>query len=174
VRNRAVPFAAICQDQILKGEIQAVECRLAQASGTAERIACVESFLAKLLRCSNEPDAIVTAALGLIKDSKGQISVEGLSAALGINGRQLERKFTQHVGLSPKAFCRVTRFRQVKLLLEKNNEPSGCALAYTCGYYDQTHFIREFRVFTGKTPARYAWAQPVGFFLYDHQPTCYL
>lgn len=119
-----------------------------------------------------EPDLVVARALDLIEESKGQISVKALSATLRISARQLERKFTQHVGLSPKAFCRVKRFQQVKSLLENPRQPSWCDLAYSCGYYDQTHLIQEFRLFTGQTPARYERVRPVGFFLYDNPPNC--
>jgi AraC-like DNA-binding protein len=171
-RNGSVPLDAVWEDKTLRAEIQAFELRLAQVSEMAERIACVERFLMTLLRRWKEPDAIVAQALSLIGASKGQIAVERLAATLCISSRQLERKFAQHIGLSPKAFCRVTRFRQAKLLLESARRPSGCDLAYACGYYDQTHFIREFRWFTGQTPARYQRAQSVGFFLYDHQPNC--
>jgi AraC-like DNA-binding protein len=170
VRNRTVLLDAVLEDQGLRGELKALERRLAQVSGTAQRIAYVERFLMKFLRYGKEPDSVVTRAHSLIEESKGQISVEALSSALSVSDRQLERKFTQHVGLSPKALCRVTRFQQVKSLLENTREPSGCDLAYACGYSDQTHLIREFRLFTGQTPVRYERVQPVGFFLYDNQP----
>jgi AraC-like DNA-binding protein len=131
----------------------------------------------KFLRYWKKPDRVVIRAIDLITESKGQISVEALTSELRISGRQLERKFNQHVGLSPKAFCRVTRCRQVMSRIENSHRPSGrpsgCDLAYACGYYDQTHLIREFRSFTGRTPASYQRVQPVGFFLYDCQPNCY-
>jgi AraC-like DNA-binding protein len=164
-RNRAIPLDAVWGDQGRRAEIQALELRLAQVSGIAQQVACVARFLIKLVRHGKEPDAVVTQALSLIAETKGQISVESLAAALPISGRQLERKFTQHVGLSPKAFCRITRFQQAKCLLEGMRGTSGCDLAYACGYYDQTHLIREFRWFTGQTPICYERVQPVGFFL---------
>jgi len=167
VRNQAVPLSAVWEDARLTAEIQTLEFRLAQESQTGRRIVCVEQFLIKFLGSWKEPDVVVTQALDLIEEAKGQISVENLASVLGVSSRHLERKFIQYVGLSPKAFCRVTRFRHVKLLLESIHGPSGCDLAYACGYYDQTHLIREFRSFTGQTPARYERSQPVGFFLYD-------
>lgn len=133
----------------------------------AHRITRVERLLIRFLRRWKAPDAAVIQALRLIEESNGQIPVEGLATALSISGRQLERKFNQELGLSPKVFCRVTRFRQAKFLLESLSEPTGCDLAYACGYYDQTHFIRDFRLFTGQTPTRYERIQPVGFFLSD-------
>jgi len=170
-RNRAIPLESIWKDQWRRAEIQVLELRLAQVSGIVHQMACITRFLSKLLRDSKEPDAVLTHALNLIADAKGQMSVETLAAAVRISSRQLERKFTQHVGLSPKTFSRITRFRQAKLLLESIRGTRGCDLAYACGYYDQTHLIREFRLFTGQTPL--AMKEPVGFFLYDDPPKCY-
>ena len=172
IRNQAIPLAAVWADQIIRAEVQNLESRLAQLSATAERLACVEQFLLKFIQRWPKPNAIVAQAVGLIEAAQGRVSVEALASALRLSVRQLERKFTQHIGLSPKTFCRVTRFHLAKSLLESRREPSGCDLAYACGYYDQTHLIQEFRLFTGQTPAGYAKAQPVGFFLYDNQPSC--
>jgi AraC-like DNA-binding protein len=167
VRNRAVPLAAILEKDDLKAELKALEIGLAQISLMEKRIACMEQFLFKFARFWEEPDAVVTRSLSLIDESKGRISIEALAYALQINARQLERKFTHRVGLSPKTFCRLARFHHAKSMLESIHEPSGADLAYACGYYDQTHLIQEFRLFTGLTPTRYERLQPVGFFLYD-------
>jgi AraC-like DNA-binding protein len=177
LRNRAVSLDEVWEEQALRAEIQDLELRLTQVSRMVERIDCVERFLMKFLRYWEEPDPVVIRAIDFIAESRGQISVEALTSEVRISGRQLERKFNQHVGLSPKAFCRVTRFRQVMSMIESihrpSGGPSGCDLAYACGYYDQTHLIREFRWFTGQTPASYQRVQPVGFFLYDCLPNCY-
>lgn len=167
VRNQAIPLEVVCEDKSLVSEIRALESRLPQISETSQRIACVERFLIKFLCWWKEPDAVVSRALELIQESKGRISVKTLASALCVSDRQLERKFTQHVGLSPKVFCRIARFHRVKSLVERAREPCTGGLAYACGYYDQTHLIHEFKLFTGHTPARYERIQPVGFFLYD-------
>jgi AraC-like DNA-binding protein len=172
LRNRAVPLDAVWDHGGLKAELKTLETRLSRMNETTQKVACVEQFLMKFVQHWKEPDAVVTEALSLIEESKGRISIEGLASSMRISARQIERKFAQRVGLSPKAFCRVTRFHQVKSLFENGRESSGCDLAYACGYYDQTHLIQEFRLFTGHTPARYERVQPVGFFLYDAQPNC--
>jgi AraC-like DNA-binding protein len=167
VRNQAVPLSAIWEEKDLKAELNALEIGLTQTSLMEQRITCMERFLIKFARFWEEPDAVVTRSLSFIEESKGQISIEALASALQISARQLERKFTHRVGLSPKTFCRLTRFHHAKSMLETNHEPSGADLAYACGYYDQTHLIQEFRLFTGQTPTRYERLQPVGFFLSD-------
>jgi AraC-like DNA-binding protein len=172
LRNCVIPLDTIWADRDIKAEINALELHLAHVEGIGERISCVERFLMKRSRHWKEPDAIVTQAVGLIEESQGQIEVKALAASLQISGRRLERKFERHVGLSPKAFCRVTRFRQTKSLLEQSGELNGCDLAYACGYYDQTHLIHEFRLLTGQTPVRYESVRPVGFFLYGNHANC--
>jgi AraC-like DNA-binding protein len=171
-RNRAVPLDAIWEEKDLKAELKALEIILAQISDMGQRIAHIERFLIKRAQRWKEPDLVVTRSLSLIEESKGRISIEGLASALQISARQLERKFTHRVGLSPKTFCRLARFHHAKSLLESAHEPSGCDLAYACGYYDQTHLIQEFRLFSGQTPTRYERVQPVGFFLYDAPSSC--
>jgi AraC-like DNA-binding protein len=171
-RNRAVPLDAIWEEKDLKAELKAIEISLAQISEMEQRIACMERFLIKFARHWKEPDTVVTRSLSLIEESKGRISIEALASALQISTRQLERKFTHRAGLSPKTFCRLARFHHAKSMLESAREPSGCDLAYACGYYDQTHLIQEFRLFTGQTPTRYERVRPVGFFLYDAQSSC--
>ena len=172
MRNQAVPLDAIWDEKRLKAELKALEFRLARMDETARQIADLDQFLMEFIQLWKEPDAVVTKSLSLIEESKGQISIEALASALQISARQLERKFTQRVGLPPKTFCRLTRFHHAKSMLESAGGPKWCDLAYECGYYDQTHLIQEFRLFTGQTPARYERARPVGFFLYDAQPNC--
>ena len=172
MRNQSVRLDAILSAQDLKAELRKLELRLLQVSDTVGRIASIEAFLIRLVDGCSEPDAIVIKALRMIEEQRGQISVEAIALAVSISERQLERKFARQVGLSPKALCRVVRFRHAKNLLEKVSAHSAGDLVYDCGYYDQTHLIREFRVFTGQTPAHFHNAHPVGFFLYDFKTSC--
>ena len=87
--------------------------------------------------------------------------------ATGASERTLERLFAERVGLSPKAFGRVARFRRA---IERLQHPPGgpyARIALQVGYADQAHFIREFKAFAGVTPAAFAreWAA-VGFVQY--------
>jgi AraC-like DNA-binding protein len=98
------------------------------------------------------PDRAVRAA----EAAGGLLKVDDLSAAAGVSARQLERLFAHHVGLSPKAFLRVLRFQQVLAALRGQTSPEWADLAVRHGYYDQAHFINDFRRFTGESPG--AWA----------------
>ena len=98
-----------------------------------------------------------------------------LASSLGVTSRHLERAFQQHVGLSPKVFCRLARFHHLRRLLAVARPPVWSHLACECGYYDQAHLIREVRHFTGRTPKNYRGDLEVGFFLYgpERQPLQY-
>src|SRR6185295_11969728 len=94
---------------------------------------------------------------------QGDISVTALRTDLSLSERQLERTFRQQTGLTPRQFARLTRFRQVVQLL---HQPALTLtdVAYQAGYYDQAHFIHDFKAFAGLTPRDYRREQQdVGF-----------
>ena len=69
--------------------------------------------------------------------------------------RSLERHFKQRMGMSPKTYFRICRFNTVKTRLDQHPASSWQELAFNSGYYDQSHFIKEFKRFSGKTPGQY-------------------
>jgi transcriptional regulator GlxA family with amidase domain len=84
------------------------------------------------------------------------VPIESLADDLGISLRKLDRVFNARVGLTPKALCRVVRFQQVLKMVERDQQSRDWAqLAVECGYYDQSHFIKEFSAFTGLSPTAY-------------------
>ncbi len=88
--------------------------------------------------------------------ARGGVAVSAVAAAIGVGERRLSRAFDRWVGLSPKAFARVMRFRQVARAIQRGEPPSWAGLAFETGYADQPHLIREFRALSGVTPAQYA------------------
>jgi transcriptional regulator GlxA family with amidase domain len=75
-------------------------------------------------------------------------------AQFDLSGRQLERLFQQYVGLSPKSFGRILRFKQVMRLAEQRRIANWAELALIAGYYDQAHLIRDFHQFAGESPTQ--------------------
>lgn len=125
-----------------------VEERLAESSDDAQRIRVVEGFLLALLR-NRSPDGPVRRAVRLLQANPG-MDITGVAEQLGLGERQLERKFREWFGVGPKRFARLARFQQVIRLLE--HKPKSVAEALEKGFYDQAHFIKDFRAFTGTTP----------------------
>lgn len=112
-------------------------------------------FVQQLLLADRNPDPRLGRALAAILTSGGTLNVlSELDAAL--SHRQLNRLFQFYVGVSPKGFSRIVRFQQLL-----RTKPSMLALGqdkgfYDLGYYDQAHFIREFKTLYGQTPGSLA------------------
>ena len=97
----------------------------------------------------------VLGALTLLTRSALTIGIHEVAATLGASHGRLIRDFQWHVGLKPKLLQRVLRFQQAIALEALDTTMSWAAIAYRCGYHDQAHLSREFRLFTRQTPASY-------------------
>jgi AraC-like DNA-binding protein len=75
---------------------------------------------------------------------------------IGLSSRRFIQLFEQQVGLTPKLFSRVRRFQAAVERVESLERPDWSAVAHACGYFDQAHFIHDFREFAGMTPTEYA------------------
>ncbi|MGV3460098.1 MAG: DUF6597 domain-containing transcriptional factor [Flavobacterium sp.] len=132
-----------------------LEQALMACADNNQRVSALENFLLEKrdsLKVDNQP---VEFCVDAIIDSVGAISIENVADNLGISQRQLERRFTAAVGISPKLFARITRFQNVLQLIENKAFKSFTATAYDGGFYDQAHFIKDFKDFTGLNPKQY-------------------
>lgn len=119
----------------------------------------------ELLSLNYRPNA-VDNAIGIILETHGVIDVRELCEKTLTSERQLQRLFRKYIGLSPKFYIRVIRFSYIfKMVNEK--KLSGAKLGLEAGFYDQPHFIRNFKAFTGEEPSAYLFDQPTlaNFFL---------
>lgn len=122
--------------------------------------------LAPLLARNDKPHPDVRAACNAIRDSRGTVILDDLADTLGTSLRTLQRRFTTDVGIPPKLLARITRFQHV--FAAWREDPRTLArVAADCGYYDQSHLIRDFRDFAGEAPATALASQPefTSFFL---------
>jgi AraC-like DNA-binding protein len=120
----------------------------------SKRVAAVEEILLDQLDNAAPPDHVVAEAVRLIQEAHGQVSVSWLMDRFDLSARQLERRFLRAVGLGPKLLCRVLRFRQLCEVIDPGETPDWAAVALECGYYDQSHLIRDCRQFSGLTPTQ--------------------
>lgn len=137
---------------MLRSEFLFLEEQLAEAATDGRRVTVVENFLTSRLRYT-QPDNLVLAALALIHKAKGNIRIGELIDQLNTSQSPLEKRFRQAVGTSPKKFASIVRLKHV--LLQYNPSTSLTDLGYEAGFYDQAHFIKEFKTFTGDTPENF-------------------
>lgn len=147
--DRSLGLSSLLRPSLLRW----VEERLAESADDSQRIRVVEGFLLGLLR-NRAPDGPVRKAARLLQ-ANPSANLARVAGELGLGERQLERKFREWIGIGPKRFARLVRFQQVVRLLERNHRSLDAALEL--GFYDQAHFIKDFRAFAGTTPE--AWSQ---------------
>jgi AraC-like DNA-binding protein len=126
-----------------------IEERLAEADNNKQRIAIVEQFLLSQLKKETN-DALVINAIQQIHSSKGDIRIKDMLRVLLISRDPFEKRFRRITGTSPKHFSTIIRLRH--LIDHYSSANSLTDMAYTAGYFDQSHFIKDFRHFTGQTP----------------------
>ncbi|MCP4134321.1 MAG: AraC family transcriptional regulator [bacterium] len=115
----------------------------------------LEEILLKYLNYNMILDDTSIRLFDTFNNSIQNLTVEQFSDDYGINKRRLERFFNKFIGTSPKSFAKIKRFRNIIRQLENNNYESLTDLAYENNYYDQMHFIKDFKSFTGSTPTEY-------------------
>jgi AraC-like DNA-binding protein len=129
-----------------------LEDAVMHARSARERRLTLEGFL--LRRLGDEPpDPRLESAVDRMLRSGGRASVSALALRAGWSPRQLEREFRRRVGLPPKLFGRIARFQNLVRLSGLHPQRAWADLAAEGGYTDQAHMIRDFREFSGTTPA---------------------
>jgi AraC-like DNA-binding protein len=129
-----------------------LEHSIISAPSTKHRIEIAEDFLLRRLNDRATIDSIVKSTVDAILASQGSESINSIVSNDLSKRRQLERKFFSQVGLSPKQLGKVIRLQTaLKMLLSQQSE-SLTRIAYDSNYYDQAHFIKDFKEFTGTNP----------------------
>lgn len=128
---------------------------LLNARGVEAMFATLEKTLLRRLRDSARLHPAVTFAIRILARPGDGVRVRDVADKAGFSTRRLSDLFEQQTGLAPKAFQRVRRFQHALRSLHTGNEEQWASLAATCGYYDQAHFIHDFRSFSGMTPSEY-------------------
>ncbi len=143
----------IALDELWKSRTSELRDRLLQASTTETRFGVLEKFLMQMLR-SPEYHPAVDFALEQFR----QPEVHPISAIVdqtGFSTRHFNQLFRDQVGLTPKLFCRIQRLQQVLALLSGKSQADWVETVLICGYFEQAHFIHDFRAFADCTPTEY-------------------
>lgn len=131
-----------------------LNARLIDAPDDLERIRLLLDVLLHMRENVRTRDQLVYNALHLIGEGVTRISVNDLLEHLHISERQFERRFKQVVGVSPKFYIRVRRFNVALYMIREQQFESLTKIAHALNYYDQSHFVRDIKAFSGTVPTK--------------------
>jgi AraC-like DNA-binding protein len=150
LRNEITLLDALDRPALLR-----LHARLQEAKSLPARIKLLEEWLIGRLLCGKARNALIPASLTMLRAREGHLPISDLAHELAVSQRQLERLYQSQVGMSPKRYAQLLRVETARLALKQMTEQSTATLAAELDFYDQSHFIREFRAVIGMTPTAY-------------------
>jgi len=134
-----------------------IEEKLNEAVSFTDKVMVAEKFLNNRFQINKERYAFkrIKYCTQRIENSKAIISIDLLASEAFLSRRQFERIFSEYVGSSPKQFLRTVRFQHALFWRSRDPNNNLTALAYDCGYYDQSHMSNEFRQLSGMSPKEF-------------------
>lgn len=150
--NELFNLSLSLDDIFEKSSVNEVEEKLATASTDHQRVKIVEHFLLTQLK-NIQTDKLIIEAVKLIYQSKGTIRIKELNEKLFISQSPFEKRFRKVVGTTAKKFASIVRFNAV--LDHMSETKTLTEICYENNFYDQAHFIKDFKQFTGDTPENF-------------------
>lgn len=127
---------------------------LNQSFSVGEQVEILAKFMAqKMEHIASDRSRQIQIAIGIVLSRGGTISVKELTKELHLTERTLQRLFKEFIGLSPKQFCKIVQFQQAFNQVSDEAFDKLSEIVFENGYADQSHFIRNFRRFTGGKPS---------------------
>lgn len=121
----------------------------------SEIINIIENQLMQNVDVSLIPGKEVFDVFEVFNKNINDFNIKSLCEQYGINQRRLERVFNKYIGIRPKLFYRINRFQEIINHMQKTNLDNFATIVYDNNYYDQMHFIKDFKLFTGSTPIEF-------------------
>jgi AraC-like DNA-binding protein len=150
LRDSDVPLADIDPQDASR-----LQDKLASSFDLSTRFAVLENYLLSRLSPGSALHPAVEYAVTEFSRRPGVRAIADVQAETGLSHTRFIQLFRENVGLTPKVFCRVQRFRSVVERIESGKPIHWAELATDCGYFDQAHLIHDFRAFSEMTPAAY-------------------
>ena len=141
-------------DLVLGAEGKSLVDWVLNCQTNSDRVQVLLDFLLEKLT-SRSDDLLLRATVKFIEEAKGGLDLFVLEKRIGLSSRQIERKFKEKVGISPMALARVVRFQRFLSLAKECPNMNLTDASMECGYYDQSHFIKDFRAFAGVSPSSF-------------------
>ncbi|NIK78243.1 AraC-like DNA-binding protein [Paenibacillus castaneae] len=151
--DQSLTLAAVFGDEAIKYVHQMVN-----EHEPARMIALTEALLLKQLPEEDPSVNLINEIINRINEDRSLTKVEQLCGIFDMNIRKLQRLFNQYVGISPKWVIKLYRLQNAAETMDMASQPDLLKLTADLGYYDQSHFIKDFKSIIGKTPEEYAKA----------------
>lgn len=142
-------------EQVWGTKARTLQMQVCEARTDAERLAIAQSTLVAQLRSAHEQRRTVAGAVRALAAGGSAPRIGDVVARSGLSHRRLIEVFTDNVGMTPKLFSRLRRFRRALARIESEDVPAWAEFAVAHGYSDQSHMIREFQAFSGLTPVEH-------------------
>lgn len=133
--------------------------RLGNENRIEDRVALLQQYLVQIVRSTNRNNLLIDYSTELIRTSCGLITIKELERKTGYSKRYLDLLFKDHLGISPKTFGNITRFQHFYAAWANTDTHQFYLENLHELYYDQAHFIKEFKRYTGYSPKQYASSQ---------------
>jgi AraC-like DNA-binding protein len=150
--DQVTDFTAVSNADVLQLHEQLVNTPL-----LSKQLAMLELFLLKKLTAFQKKNTRFQVVHNVITEMRSEDfcdTIQDVAFRYGISSRYLQKLFLEYTGLTPKLYHKINRF-QKSLLLTSNKEESLTSIAYQSGYFDQSHFVRDFKFFTGFAPSAF-------------------
>jgi len=148
---------------VISSKILKIRERLLEAVSPIEKFQILEKHLLKVYLNRLKEKPFVDFAVSRIVTSPNQCSIKTISDKAGYSQKHIIKLFKEHVGVTPKEFLKVIRFQKAIQQIENQISVDWSQIAFDCGFYDQSHFIAQFKKFSGFTPSEYIKQR--GYFL---------
>ncbi|CAN5602571.1 hypothetical protein BH23BAC1_BH23BAC1_09280 [soil metagenome] len=150
---------------VLGSAIKEIEEKLFYIKTDAEKIKLLDDFfLSHINHSFSLKCQLINSSIKIIQERSGNIAVTELTRLLNLNSRTFERNFLEQVGIFPKLYSKIFKLNHIIKLLQETNHPSLIDLTYQHGFYDQSHFIKNFKWFYGECPTMLDHSKPVEAF----------
>lgn len=142
-------------DLVFGTSVLSLRQRILEKADPDGKVALVQQWLMQMMNASNRDTELAAFAADRIVQRPCSQAIDLLARDAGISHKHLISVFKRTIGVTPKQFQRIHRFQRVLRAIESGRDVNWTDVALDCGFYDQAHFAREFRHFSGLTPSGY-------------------
>lgn len=156
--------------ELLLGKaVKSLETRLFDCPDDDTRIQLLDTILKTELKNTPADLLVVNHTIDMLRNSADDVSIDTICQQTGWYYKKLERVFLKNIGYTPKHYHKILRFNKAVRYMQTTHTLTD--VSHVCHYFDQAHFIRDFRLFTGTTPSQFKREDnKVADFLIKHQP----